>query len=60
MDNEEHVGVAYVYINLINWNDEEPIFEHSVQNVSFKETEGKGFFVANVRAHDRDIDDRVE
>nr|QFP12818.1 cadherin-related midgut membrane protein [Lymantria xylina] len=60
LNNPAHVGIATVYINLINWNDEEPIFEHSLQTVSFKETEGSEFFVAAVRAHDRDIDDRVE
>ncbi|CAG4933762.1 unnamed protein product [Parnassius apollo] len=59
LNNTEFVGVARVYINLINWNDEEPIFEHSVQTVSFNETEGRGFYVATVIAHDRDIDDIV-
>lgn len=53
------VGVATVYINLVNWNDEQPIFERSVQTVSFNETEGKGFYVATMLATDRDIGDRV-
>ncbi|XP_075975778.1 cadherin-AgCad1-like [Anticarsia gemmatalis] len=60
MNRTDFVGVATVYINLINWNDEQPIFEHNVQTISFKETEGAGFFVAHVTANDRDIDDRVE
>ncbi|XP_072929388.1 cadherin-AgCad1-like [Epargyreus clarus] len=59
LNRTDFVGVATVYINLINWNDELPIFEQDVQTVRFDETEGKGYFVATVRAHDRDIDDRV-
>ncbi|XP_050349459.1 protocadherin Fat 3-like [Nymphalis io] len=59
MDKPEFVGVATVFINLINWNDELPIFENSIQTVKFKETEGEGFFVASVKALDRDIGDRV-
>nr|AAM21151.1 cadherin [Manduca sexta] len=55
-----HVGVALVHIDLINWNDEQPIFEHAVQTVTFDETEGEGFFVAKAVAHDRDIGDVVE
>ncbi|VVD00119.1 unnamed protein product [Leptidea sinapis] len=58
-NNTDFVGVAYVYVNLINWNDEKPIFEQSSKEVSFNETEGEGFFVGTVRADDRDIDDRV-
>lgn len=46
-------------INLINWNDEQPIFFENIQRVTFKETVGSGYFVANVTASDRDIDDRV-
>ncbi|XP_047999380.1 protocadherin Fat 1-like [Leguminivora glycinivorella] len=53
-------GIATVYIDLINWNDEEPIFEAEAHSVSFEETVGAGFHVATVRANDRDIGDRVE
>lgn len=60
MNYTRHVGEALLHIDLINWNDELPIFENSVQTVSFNETEGAGFFVGTVVAHDRDIDDRVE
>nr|AAV80768.1 cadherin-like Cry1Ac receptor [Heliothis virescens] len=60
MDDPRWVGIAIININLINWNDELPIFEHDVQTVTFKETEGAGFRVATVLAKDRDIDDRVE
>nr|XP_026498507.1 protein dachsous-like [Vanessa tameamea] len=59
MDKPEFVGVATVFINLVNWNDELPIFENSIETVKFKETEGEGFFVAGVQAHDRDIGDKV-
>lgn len=59
LDKPEFVGIATVYIELSNWNDELPIFEHSIQTVTFNETEGEGFKVATVVAHDRDIGDRV-
>lgn len=53
-------GIATVYIDLINWNDEEPIFEAESHIVNFEETVGAGFNVTTVRANDRDIGDRVE
>ncbi|XP_063540838.1 protocadherin Fat 1-like [Cydia strobilella] len=53
-------GIATVYIDLINWNDEEPIFETDSHTVNFVETVGAGFYVTTVRADDRDIGDRVE
>ncbi|KAM3956312.1 LOW QUALITY PROTEIN: cadherin-AgCad1-like [Aphomia sociella] len=59
MNNTDFTGNATIFINLINWNDEEPIFNETSQVVSFNETEGQGFYVATVRAFDRDIDDRV-
>lgn len=59
MDNPEFVGVSRLYVDLINWNDELPIFEEEIVIVSFNETEGAGYFVGTVRAHDRDIGDRV-
>ncbi|XP_063827674.1 protocadherin Fat 3-like [Ostrinia nubilalis] len=59
MNNASHVGEALVYVNLINWNDELPIFEESSYSASFKETVGAGFPVATVLALDRDIDDVV-
>ncbi|XP_068627415.1 cadherin-AgCad1-like [Battus philenor] len=59
LNRTDFVGVATVNIHLLNWNDEEPIFESNTQTVSFNETEGQGFFVASVLAHDRDIDDMV-
>lgn len=60
MDNPEHVGVATVYIDLENWNDELPIFGTDVYTVSFKETVPAGYYIGNLTAHDRDIGDRVE
>ncbi|CAH2040187.1 unnamed protein product, partial [Iphiclides podalirius] len=59
LNNTDLVGVATVYINLVNWNDELPIFEHSTRTVTFNETEGQGFYVATMLATDRDIGDRV-
>ncbi|XP_023948291.1 cadherin-23-like [Bicyclus anynana] len=59
LGNATLVGVATVYINLINWNDELPIFEASTYSVTFDETVGEGFHVATVRADDRDVDDSV-
>lgn len=60
LNDTEHTGVANVYIDLINWNDEQPIFEHSSLTVNFKETEGEGFYVGTMLAMDRDIGDEVE
>ncbi|CAB3246981.1 unnamed protein product [Arctia plantaginis] len=58
-NNTEFVREAIMNINLINWNDEQPIFYENIQTVTFKETVGRGHFVANVTATDRDIDDQV-
>ncbi|GBP79468.1 Neural-cadherin [Eumeta japonica] len=54
-----HVGEATIHIYLENWNDELPIFDESLYEVRFDETEGEGFYVDTVRARDRDIGDRV-
>ncbi|OWR42519.1 cadherin membrane protein precursor [Danaus plexippus plexippus] len=59
IDKPDFIGVAIVNINLTNWNDELPIFSEGNQIVSFNETEGEGFRVAQVLARDRDIGDRV-
>lgn len=59
MNNTDFVGEAMLYINLINWNDELPMFPQESVTVYFNETEGAGFYVGNVKADDRDIDDRV-
>ncbi|KAI8421202.1 hypothetical protein MSG28_008267 [Choristoneura fumiferana] len=59
MNNSTLQGEAMLYIELINWNDEEPIFEEDAYFVSFNETEGADFYVATVLAEDRDVDDEV-
>lgn len=59
MNNTAFVGEAMLYIDLVNWNDELPIFDAEPKTVSFDETEGAGFFVGNVKATDRDVDDKV-
>ncbi|CAH0672561.1 unnamed protein product [Chilo suppressalis] len=58
-NNSDFIGVATLYIDLINWNDEVPIFEETSYEVTFKETVEKNFHVATVLANDRDIDDKV-
>lgn len=55
-----HIGEAIININLINWNDELPIFDEDAYNVTFEETVGDGFHVGKYRAKDRDIGDIVE
>ncbi|KAJ0177622.1 hypothetical protein K1T71_006495 [Dendrolimus kikuchii] len=60
MNNTNHVGVATVFIDLENWNDELPIFGTDVHTVSFNETVPSGYYIGNLTAHDRDIGDRVE
>lgn len=60
MDNPSFVGEIEVNIELINWNDEVPIFEHNSLTVSFKETVPKGYYVGKMLANDRDVDDKVE
>ena len=60
MLNNSMVGIATININLINWNDELPMFEHTAQTVKFKETVGIGYPVGIVLAKDRDVGDRVE
>ncbi|KAL4703194.1 hypothetical protein ACJJTC_004870 [Scirpophaga incertulas] len=57
--NPSFVGETLLHIELINWNDEEPIFQQPSYNVSFKETVPKGFKVGTVVADDRDIGDKV-
>lgn len=59
MNNTDFVGIATVYIDLINWNDELPIFNETSYTAAFNETVGEGFYVGTVLARDRDIDDRV-
>lgn len=55
-----HIGEAIININLINWNDELPIFDEDAYSVTFEETVGDGFHVGKYRATDRDVDDKVE
>ena len=57
--NSSHIGTRDVKINLINWNDELPIFENDNMIVNVREDVKKGFPVASVLAIDRDINDTV-
>lgn len=46
-------------IELINWNDELPIFENSEYEVNILETTPKGVEIIQIEAKDRDVGDRV-
>ncbi|XP_033213887.1 LOW QUALITY PROTEIN: cadherin-23-like [Belonocnema kinseyi] len=54
-----HIGMRDVKINLINWNDELPVFENDNMLVNVAEDVEKGFPVAKVLAKDRDVNDTV-
>jgi hypothetical protein len=47
-------------VQLLNWNDELPMFESSEYTFQVEETVGKDFAIGAVRAWDRDIDDYIE
>ncbi|XP_043480675.1 cadherin-23-like isoform X2 [Leptopilina heterotoma] len=54
-----HVGTRDIVINLINWNDELPIFQNDNVTISIKEDVELDYSVATVFAKDRDFDDSV-
>ncbi|XP_063995154.1 protocadherin Fat 4-like [Diachasmimorpha longicaudata] len=57
--NRTHIGRRIVTINLINWNDEYPIFENDTISVDVLEDVQRGYPITTVLATDRDVDDRV-
>ncbi|XP_015518045.2 protocadherin Fat 4 [Neodiprion lecontei] len=57
--NTSHIGVRNVTIELINWNDEYPIFEDSEMSVEVAEDVEMGYYIASMLATDRDVDDNV-
>lgn len=58
-DNVEHIGRFDLTIELINWNDEVPIFSLPLYTIQINETVPADYFLAQTLALDRDIDDSV-
>lgn len=48
-----------IKINLINWNDELPIFKNDNMTINIREDVELGYHVATVFAEDRDVNDTV-
>ncbi|TRY86763.1 hypothetical protein DNTS_008300 [Danionella cerebrum] len=51
----EHVGYARVFIDLINENDNRPIFSQSLYNISLSESTEPGTRLLQIKATDNDI-----
>lgn len=54
-----HIGRYDFQIELLNWNDELPIFEKSIFEIQILETTGNDINLINITATDRDIGDHV-
>lgn len=54
-----HIGRLNFDIELINWNDELPIFEKADYEVNIDETTAKDVEIIQILATDRDIGDKV-
>lgn len=59
-DNATHIGRQEFTIELLNWNDEIPIFAQSLYSVEVNETIAADQSLIKVTANDRDIGDTVE
>lgn len=57
--NYSHVDTMTITINLINWNDELPIFDEDDYKIAVNETIGINELVIIVHATDRDVGDSV-
>uniref|UniRef100_A0A1B0ACX3 Cadherin domain-containing protein n=1 Tax=Glossina pallidipes TaxID=7398 RepID=A0A1B0ACX3_GLOPL len=57
--NLSHTTFTDLKIQLINWNDERPVFERELYDISVKETAGKGENLMQIQAFDRDIGDQI-
>ncbi|XP_051174171.1 protein dachsous-like [Leptopilina boulardi] len=57
--NSSHIGMRDIKINLINWNDELPIFKNDNMTINIREDVELGYHVATVFAEDRDVNDTV-
>ncbi|XP_077053022.1 cadherin-23 isoform X1 [Siphateles boraxobius] len=51
----EHVGFARVFIDLINENDNRPIFSQALYNISLLESTAPGTSLLQIKATDKDI-----
>lgn len=56
---KEHIRKLELTIELINWNDEFPIFNQSEFSISILETFPANEILTQITATDRDINDRV-
>uniref|UniRef100_A0A1B0B2E9 Cadherin domain-containing protein n=1 Tax=Glossina palpalis gambiensis TaxID=67801 RepID=A0A1B0B2E9_9MUSC len=57
--NLSHTTFVELKIELINWNDERPVFELELYEVSVEETITKGENLMRLQAFDRDIGDQI-
>lgn len=57
--NPLHIGRYDFTVELLNWNDEWPIFAHSVYELAVEETIGNRVHLIDVTATDRDVGDEV-
>lgn len=60
IDFPERFTTKMFKVQLLNWNDELPMFDSEEYTFQVNETVGKDFAIGAVRATDRDIDDYVE
>ncbi|XP_065371260.1 cadherin-23-like [Calliphora vicina] len=59
VENLQHENEVTLNIELINWNDEWPIFERESYEIEIYENATEGTQLAQIRAKDRDIGDEV-
>ncbi|XP_059617696.1 cadherin-23-like [Phlebotomus argentipes] len=59
VDYQDRQREQLIRVSLTNWNDEVPEFEHHQYIVEVLETEGAEYFLSQVQAIDRDVDDEV-
>lgn len=54
-----HTDEVEITVNLINWNDETPIFENEEYDAEIYENVSIHTFIQQVYATDRDVDDEI-
>ncbi|XP_073842493.1 cadherin-AgCad1-like isoform X2 [Musca autumnalis] len=59
VENTDHTSVISLRIDLINWNDEWPIFEYDSYEVELYENVTSSTDIIQIQATDRDVDDEV-
>lgn len=57
--NTKHQTEQSIQVELLNWNDELPMFEMEEYLFEVKETITMNSLIGQVTAKDRDIDDRI-